>query len=109
MVDAILQCGCERGDVFYKIYRTNLTEIHVGDGTVTFSSSDTNVASVNSATGEVTITPGATAGQTVNIMATISESETNDYIYYSKEASYTLKLTPATTQAEIDGFSPGSW
>lgn len=81
----------------------------VGDGTVTFSSSDTNVASVNSATGEVTITPGATAGQTVNIMATISESETNDYIYYSKEASYTLKLTPANTQAEIDGFSPGSW
>lgn len=82
---------------------------HVGDGTVTFSSSDTNVASVNSATGEVTITPGATAGQTVNIMATISESETNDYIYYSKEASYTLKLTPANTQAEIEGFSPGSW
>jgi len=27
------------GDVFYKIYRTNLTEIHVGDGTVLYSPS----------------------------------------------------------------------
>ena len=39
MVDAILQCGCERGVCFYKIYRTNLTEIHVGDGTVLYSPS----------------------------------------------------------------------
>ena len=85
----------------------------IGDGTVTFSSSNINVASVNSATGEVTIAPGATAGQTVVIQATVSESETNGYIYYdfdtSKTASYTVKVVSSSSQAEMEGFSPGSW
>ena len=83
----------------------------IGDGTVTFSSSNINVASVNSATGEVTIASGATAGQTVVIQATVSESETNGYIYYdfTSKASYTVKVVSSSSQAEMEGFSPGSW
>ena len=78
-----------------------------GDGVVTYSSSDTKVATVNASTGEVTIASGATFGQTATITATVSD--TDKYIYDEKSISYTVKLMPATTEGELDNFEPGSW
>jgi uncharacterized protein YjdB len=78
-----------------------------GDGVVTYSSSDTNVAIVDASTGKVTIASGATFGQTATITATVSE--TDKYIYDEKSISYTVKLMPATTEGELDDFNPGSW
>ena len=61
-----------------------------GDGTVTYSSSDTNVADVDEATGMVTIKGEGTC----TITATVQDSET--YTYATKTASYTLTVTKAT-------------
>ena len=60
---------------------TNNSLVLVGDGTVTYSSSNTNVAKVNASTGEVTIAADVSGTQTVTITAT----------------------------AEMDDFNPGSW
>jgi uncharacterized protein YjdB len=62
-----------------------------GDGTVTYASSKTDVATVNATTGEVTI---VAAGETV-ITATVADSDT--YTYATKTASYTLTVTAADT------------
>ncbi len=61
-----------------------------GDGTVTYSSSDTNVAEVDETTGMVTIKGEGTC----TITATVQDSET--YTYATKTASYTLTVTKAT-------------
>lgn len=69
-----------------------------GDGTVTYASSKTDVATVNETTGEVTI---VAAGETV-ITATVADSDT--YTYATKTASYTLTVTAAdTTQQKSAG------
>ena len=57
-----------------------------GDGTVTYSSSDTNVATVDETTGMVTIKGEGTC----EITATVQDSET--YTYTTKTASYTLTV-----------------
>ena len=57
-----------------------------GDGAVTYSSSDTGVATVDAATGQVTIVSEGTA----TITATVTDSQT--YAYAAKTASYTLKV-----------------
>ena len=62
-----------------------------GDGTVTYASSKTDVATVNATTGEVTIVG---AGETT-ITATVADSDT--YTYATKTASYTLTVTAADT------------
>ena len=62
-----------------------------GDGTVTYASSKTDVATVNETTGKVTI---VAAGETV-ITATVADSDT--YTYATKTASYTLTVTAADT------------
>jgi uncharacterized protein YjdB len=77
----------------------------VGDGTVSYESSNTNVASVDASTGKVTIAAGATAGQTVTITATASETEK----YYEASASYTLTIIDPTGQGERENYGPGSW
>ena len=64
-----------------------------GDGTVSYSSSDANVATVNATTGEVTIVGAGTA----TITATVTDSDT--YTYASKTASYTVSVT-VTVQSE---------
>lgn len=64
-----------------------------GDGTVSYSSSDANVATVNATTGEVTIAGAGTA----TITATVTDSDT--YTYASKTASYTVSVT-VTVQSE---------
>ena len=69
-----------------------------GDGTVTYASSKTDVATVNETTGEVTI---VATGETV-ITATVADSDT--YTYATKTASYTLTVTAAdTTQQKSAG------
>lgn len=78
-----------------------------GDGTVTYSSSDEAVATVNASTGEVTIVGAGTA----TITATVTDSDT--YTYATKTASYTLTVTTykAPTEAKAVGdivFSDGS-
>ena len=65
-----------------------------GDGTVTYASSKTDVATVNATTGEVTIV-GAGAS---TITATVADSDT--YTYATKTASYTLTVTQAVTIPE---------
>ena len=77
----------------------------VGDGTVSYESSNTNVASVDASTGKVTIAAGATAGQTVTITATASETEK----YYEASDSYTLTIIDPTGQGERENYGPGSW
>ena len=61
--------------------------IQVGDGTVTYSSSNTNVATVNKTTGEVTIVGVGTATITATAAATTN--------YKERSASYTLTVNKA--------------
>lgn len=83
---------------------------HVGDGIVTFSPSDTQIATVDAATGEVTISPNATVGQTVTITATATNSENGEYYYYSGyEASYNVTIMAPTAQGERENYTPGTW
>ena len=71
------------------------TLTQVGDGSITYQSSDPSVATVDATTGKVTpVAPG-----TVTIKAIVSDSET--YTYASKEASYTIELQ--------DGYSYRWW
>ncbi len=69
----------------------------VGDGTVTYSSSDPSVATVNPSTGEVTIAATGTA----TITATPAES--SNYTY-ATTASYTLTITGITTLAALKNY-----
>lgn len=65
-----------------------------GDGTVTYASSKTDVATVNASTGEVTIVGAGTT----TITATVADSDT--YTYDTKTASYTLTVTQSVTIPE---------
>ena len=66
------------------------TLTNTGDGTVSYASSKTDVAEVNTQTGLVTIKG---AGETT-ITATVADSD--NYTYATKTASYTLTVTQAT-------------
>ena len=57
-----------------------------GDGTVKYTSGDTKVATVDSTTGEVTITGAGTT----TITATVTDG--TNYTYTTKTATYTLKV-----------------
>ena len=70
-----------------------------GDGTVTYSSSDTQVAEVNATTGEVTIKGDGEA----TITATVTDGPT--YTYATTEASYTLSVGTATMTVTATGYS----
>ena len=77
---------------------------------ITYTSSDTSVATVNASTGEVTIASGATAGQTVTITATATVEEDGEYIYWEENTvSYIVKLVPAIGQGGRNDYTPGSW
>jgi uncharacterized protein YjdB len=78
---------------------------------ITYTSSDTSVATVNASTGEVTIASGATAGQTVTITASATVEEDDEYFYpeYRMTDKYTVKLVPVTSQGERNDYTPGSW
>ncbi|MBR1884000.1 MAG: leucine-rich repeat protein, partial [Clostridia bacterium] len=70
------------GDVNFTNELTNL-----GNGTVTYASDNTSVATVNSSTGEVTIVAAGSA----TITATTEDTAT--YTYETKTASYTLNVS----------------
>lgn len=70
-----------------------------GDGTVTYSSSDTKVAEVNATTGEVTIKGDGEA----TIKATVTDGPT--YTYATNEASYTLGVGTATMTVTAEGYT----
>jgi len=72
-----------------------------GDGTVTYASSKTDVAEVNTQTGLVTIKG---LGETT-ITATVADSDT--YTYATKTASYTLTITYIGTKAPTKAKAVG--
>ena len=75
-------------------FTNELTKI--GNGTVTYASSKTDVATVNASTGEVTIVGAGTA----TITATVADSDT--YTYATKTATYTITVTVAVTSVIIN-------
>jgi hypothetical protein len=79
---------------------------------ITYTSSDTSVATVNATTGEVTIAAGATVGQSVDIIAIATVKDDGKYIYpeWRRTDSYTVKLVPSTGQGEREDYNtPGTW
>lgn len=71
----------------------------VGDGTVSYASDNTAVATVNATTGKVTIVGAGTA----NITATVADSDT--YTYATTTASYTLTVLLASSNG-TGGLDP---
>ena len=69
-----------------------------GDGSVTYSSSNTGVATVNSSTGEVTIKGDGTT----TITATVADG--TNYTYATKTASYTLSVGVAAMEVSAIGY-----
>ena len=76
-----------------------------GDGTVTYSSDNVNVAIVNSETGEVTIKGAGTA----TIKATVADG--TNYTYATKTAQYTLTVEAATGISDVktDAAEKAKW
>ena len=72
---------------------------HTGDGTVSYASSRPGVAEVDSETGEVTI---AGAGE-ATITAAVTDS--SNYTYAVRTASYTLTVRPATMTVRAEGYT----
>ncbi|WP_298534455.1 InlB B-repeat-containing protein [uncultured Treponema sp.] len=84
---------------FDEAFTNELTK--TGDGTVTYASSKTDVAEVNTQTGLVTIKG---LGETT-ITATVADSDT--YTYATKTASYTLTITYIGTKAPTKAKAVG--
>ena len=82
------------GDAAFTNVLTN-----TGDGKVTYATSNTAVATVNSETGEVTIKGNGEA----TITATVTD--TDKYTYTTKTASYTIGVGTATMTVTAKGFS----
>ena len=109
------------GGIMYENYEVSVTPesqpfinpltIEGNITSITYTSSDTSVATVNASTGEVTITSGATAGQTVTITANATVEEDGVYFYpeYRRTSSYTVKLVSSIGQGERNNYTPGSW
>ena len=70
-----------------------------GDGTVSYSSSNTNVATVDATSGQVTIEGAGTA----TITATVTDG--TNYTYAKKTASYSLSVATATMTVTAEGYS----
>ena len=85
--------GKSFGDAAFTNVLTN-----TGDGKVTYATSNTAVATVNSETGEVTITGNGEA----TITATVAD--TDKYTYTTKTASYTIGVGTATMTVTAEGF-----
>lgn len=80
-------------------FTNTLTMTEGSDGTVTYSSSDTKVATVNVNTGEVTIVGPGTA----TITATVTDGPY--YTYAVKTVEYTLTVKPTT---DIQDYTSGT-
>jgi len=77
-------------------FTNELTKI--GNGTVTYSSSDETVATVKASTGEVTIVGAGTA----TITATVADSDT--YTYATKTATYTITVIQSGIYTESSAY-----
>ena len=87
------------GDAAFTTAITN-----TGDGTVSYSSSDTKVATVDATSGQVTIVGAGTA----TITATVTDGA--NYTYATKTATYTLSVGKATMKGltvSIDNWRVG--
>ncbi len=73
----------------------------VGDGTVSFSSDNISVATVNSASGVVTIVGPGTA----TITATVADG--TNYTYATKTAQYTLTISAQPSTLDREGYGSG--
>lgn len=82
------------GDAAFTNVLTN-----TGDGKVTYATSNAAVATVNSETGEVTITGNGEA----TITATVTD--TDKYTYTTKTASYTIGVGTATMTVTATGYT----
>ena len=74
-----------------------------GDGSVTYSSSNTAVATVDSSTGEVTIKGEGTA----TITATVADG--TNYTYATKTATYQIKVTTRGGMEDYDRKDGTEW
>jgi len=84
---------------------SNFTKLlsKTGDGIVTYSSSNTEVATVNETTGEVTILK---SGETT-ITATVADG--SNYTYATKTASYTLTVAKKAASISFADFPVKTW
>ena len=71
------------------------TLTNTGDGTVSYTSSNTNVATINSTTGEVTIKQAGTTTITAKV------TDGTYYTYSTKTISYTLTVKKITNPAKV--------
>ena len=91
---ATVNVGKTYGDAAFTNELTN-----TGDGTVTYSSSNTAVAEVNASTGLVTIKGDGKA----TITATVTDTE--NYTYATKTATYALGVGTAELTVSAEGFN----
>ena len=110
------------GGIWYENYEVNVTPgsqpfinplkiVGKGVTSVTYTSSDESIATVNASTGEVTIAAGATAGQTVYIYARATLTEDGEYYYpegYGYD-SYHVNIVAPTGQGQREDYGPGEW
>lgn len=83
---------------------------HVGDGVISYKSSDTRIATVDSNTGAVTIAANAKVGDSVQIIATGVDATDGMYHYTADvQAEYTVTIIAPTAQGEREGYTPGTW
>jgi hypothetical protein len=75
----------------------------VGDGTVTYASSDETVASVNAGNGQVTLLKSGEA----TITATVADG--SNYTYSTKTASYTLTVAKKAASISFSDFPVKTW
>ena len=78
---------------------------------VTYTSSDNSVATVNTSTGKVTIAAGAAVGQTVTITATATAVEDGEYVYpeWLSSASYEISIESPVGEGQRDDYIHDSW
>ena len=110
------------GGIWYENYEVNVTPgsqpfinplkiVGKGVTSVTYTSSDESIATVNASTGEVTIAAGATAGQTVYIYARATLTEDGEYYYpeWCGFDSYHVNIVAPTGQGQREDYGPGEW
>ena len=73
-----------------------------GDGSVTYKSDDTSIATVDAVTGKVTVLK---PGETI-IRATVEDGANYIYFENAREASYTLKVMKAAGSIKFDELTP---
>lgn len=107
--------------IWYNNYEVNVTPDSkpfinpltiVGNVTsVTYTSSDESIATVNASTGEVTLAAGATVGQTVYITASATMTDDGKYYYPGERCSaeYVVKIADKTGQGQRENYDPSSW